>query len=113
MNINKPSRKLPNNSLKPVMDKRPIRWELDAIRLLSSCYGNRNKLRRCVAHSICNFYLFYHSLQKKRYFPLFFLSRANASAMRVRKVDPLVRDLCFTLARKAHAREFQKISPVL
>ena len=72
MNINKPSRKLPNNSLKPVMDKRPIRWELDAIRLLSSCYGNRNKLRRCVALSICNFYLIYRSLQKKRYFPLFF-----------------------------------------
>lgn len=112
MNINKPSRKLPNNSLKPVMDKRPIRWELDAIRLLSSCYGNRNKLRRCVALSICNFYFFIVAC-KRNAISHFFLSRANASAMRVRKVDPLVRDLCFTLARKAHAREFMKISPVL
>lgn len=83
MNINKPSQKLPNNSLKPVMDKRPIRWELDAIRLLSSCYGNRNKLRRCVALSICNFYFFIVACKRNAISHFFFKSsecKRDASA---------------------------------
>ena len=66
-----------------------------------------------VKHFLSVIFIFFIVACKRNAISRFFLSRANASAMRVRKVDPLVRDLCFTLARKAHAREFKKISPVL